>query len=63
MLLTFHKIYALRITNDNRYVISAGSLDKTIKIWETNTGKCLKTLDIHTGEVTLLLLIYLLKNF
>ena len=31
--------------------IASGSLDKTIKIWNPNTGECLLTLEEHTDVV------------
>ena len=36
---------------DRKYVVS-GSEDKTIKIWEIETGRCIRTLEEHTSSVT-----------
>jgi WD40 repeat protein len=33
------------------YTLASGSYDKTIKIWDTTSGKELKTLNGHTGSV------------
>ena len=30
---------------------ASGSFDKTIKIWEINTWKCVQTLEGHTGNI------------
>lgn len=36
---------------DGKYIIS-GSYDKTFKIWEASTGKCLKTLSGYSDKIT-----------
>jgi WD40 repeat protein len=43
-------IRALAVDTSNNYIIS-GSEDKTIKVWEYESGKMLKTLREHLGEV------------
>ncbi len=43
-------IKSVAISKDGRYVISGGE-DKTIRVWETETGK-VKELKGHTGSVT-----------
>ena len=40
----------MSFSSDGRYVAS-GSLDKTVKIWEIQTNKCLSTLQGHTSMV------------
>ena len=35
---------------DSRLVVSGGG-DKTVKIWDVETGECLKTFNGHTGYV------------
>jgi WD40 repeat protein len=32
-------------------VLASGSQDTTIRLWDTVTGECLKTLEGHTGPV------------
>ncbi|MEO0971189.1 MAG: hypothetical protein AAFX80_23470 [Cyanobacteria bacterium J06639_18] len=36
---------------DNQILVS-GSYDKTIKLWNIQTGECLKTLDEHTNKIS-----------
>jgi WD40 repeat protein len=43
-------IYSIAISSEDEFIVSA-SMDKTIKIWDFNTGKCLKTLEGHTSAV------------
>lgn len=38
------------ISSDEKFVVS-GSADQTVRIWETETGKCLKILEGHTDFV------------
>jgi WD40 repeat protein/serine/threonine protein kinase len=38
------------ISADGRYVLS-GSFDKTLRLWEVATGRCLRTIAEHTGTV------------
>ncbi len=40
----------MNFSSDNQFIIS-GSCDKTIKIWNTYTGECLKTLKGHNNYV------------
>jgi WD40 repeat protein len=37
--------------NDNRFIIS-GSSDKTLKLWNLITGKCVRTFQGHINSVT-----------
>ena len=43
-------IYSIAFSPDGTKIIS-GSSDKTIKIWDANTGQCLKTLEGHSNNV------------
>jgi WD40 repeat protein len=43
-------IYSIAISSEDEFIVSA-SMDKTIKIWDFNTGECLKTLEGHTSAV------------
>lgn len=45
------RVNAVRFTPDGSMVVS-GSLDKTVRIWKTDTGQLLKTLSGHTKAVT-----------
>ena len=47
-----HSDYVLSVAYslDGTKIIS-GSDDKTIKIWDANTGECLKTLEGHSSNV------------
>ena len=36
---------------DGKFVASAGSSDKTMKIWDIQTSECIATLKGHTGDV------------
>lgn len=38
-------------TSPNNQLISSGSNDKTIKLWDANTGECLKTLTGHDSWI------------
>jgi WD40 repeat protein/serine/threonine protein kinase len=39
------------LSRDSRYALS-GSSDRTLKVWEVATGRCLKTLEGHASAVT-----------
>ena len=43
-------VMSVSFSSDGRYVAS-GSKDKTVKIWEIQTNKCLSTLQGHTSSV------------
>ncbi|MEE1203610.1 MAG: hypothetical protein UHN59_04835, partial [Bacteroidales bacterium] len=43
-------VYSVAYSPDGTKIIS-GSKDKTIKIWDANTGECLKTLEGHSDDV------------
>ena len=45
-----YSIYSVAFSPDGTKIIS-GSGDKTIKIWDANTGQCLKTLKEHKYSV------------
>lgn len=44
-------VYSCVLTSDNKYIIS-GSGDNTLKIWEMETGKCIRTLVLLPGFET-----------
>ncbi|MBQ2385681.1 MAG: hypothetical protein II300_00175 [Bacteroidales bacterium] len=44
-------VLSVAFSPDGTKIIS-GSGDKTIKIWDANTGQCLKTFKGHSGVVT-----------
>ena len=46
-----HYVYSVSYSPDGRKIIST-SEDKTIKIWDANTGSCLQTLTGHTNGVS-----------
>ena len=41
-------VYSVAYSPDGTKIIS-GSYDKTVKIWDANTGECLKTLEGHSS--------------
>ena len=43
-------MYAVALTADGRIV--SGSGDNTIKVWDLESGRLLRSLEGHTGEVT-----------
>ncbi|RUR83519.1 WD40 repeat domain-containing protein [Chlorogloeopsis fritschii PCC 9212] len=45
------KITSLAISPDGQIIVS-GSADKTIKLWDLNTGKSIRTLNENVGEVS-----------
>ena len=44
------EVLSVSYSPDGTKIIS-GSRDKTIKIWDANTGECLKTLEGHSSYV------------
>ncbi len=44
-------VFSLAITPNGEYIVSGGG-DKTIKLWDINSGKCIKTLDGHSENVS-----------
>ena len=44
------EVLSVSYSPDGTKIIS-GSRDKTIKIWDANTGECLKTLEGHSLDV------------
>ena len=44
-------VTSLALTPDGRQAVS-GSADKTLRVWELATGRCIRTLHGHTGWVT-----------
>jgi WD40 repeat protein len=44
------EVYAVSVTADGRRAVS-GSEDKTVKVWDLESGEVLRTLIGHTGEV------------
>jgi len=44
-------IYRLEITRDGKYAFS-GERDKTIKVWDLNSGKCLREIHAHENHLT-----------
>ena len=49
-----NSITSITVSNDEKTLIS-GSFDKSIKIWDLNSGKCIKTLFGHDGHVLLVM--------
>jgi hypothetical protein len=45
-------INSVSVTRDWRRAVS-GSGDKTVRVWDLESGQCLKTLAGHTSEVTI----------
>jgi WD40 repeat protein/serine/threonine protein kinase len=44
-------VYSVAITPDGRYAVS-GNGDKTLSMWELETGECIRTMEGHTAQVT-----------
>ncbi|MFE3027993.1 NB-ARC domain-containing protein, partial [Nocardia tengchongensis] len=45
------RVTAVAISHDGRYIAS-GSNDKSVRVWETATGRPARTIDDHVGEVS-----------
>jgi len=43
-------VHAVAVTPDGRYAVS-GSFDKTLRLWELNTGKFIRNFEGHAGTV------------
>ena len=43
-------VYAVCLSPDGKYIAS-GSADKTVRVWDLGTGKCLMTLEGHSSPV------------
>ena len=43
-------VFSLAITPNGEYIVSGGG-DKTIKLWDLSSGKCLRTFEGHSGCV------------
>ena len=43
-------VESMSLSADGRYALS-GSYDKTLKLWNVNTGECLRTFEGHSGRV------------
>jgi len=43
-------VYAVAVSPDGRWVVS-GSADETLRIWDPESGACVRTLQGHTGPV------------
>ena len=50
-----HEVKAVALTADGRHAVS-GSYDKTLRVWDLETGQTIRTLEGHTGRVTSLAL-------
>ena len=46
------QVWALEWTGSSEIV--SGSLDKTLKVWDTDTGECKRTMEGHKGSVAAL---------
>lgn len=49
MTLNGHTDDVLKVRFNEQFIVS-GSQDRTIKVWNINTGKCLRTLTGHRGK-------------
>ena len=45
-----YSVDSVAISSDNRYIVSASN-DKTVRLWDVNSGKLLKTLNGHSNSV------------
>ena len=43
-------VNSIAITPDGKYVVSSGSYDKTIKLWDINSGQELRSFEGHTSS-------------
>ena len=43
----YNQINSVAISSDDKFIVS-GSFDRLIKVWELNSGTCIKTLTGHT---------------
>ena len=44
-------VYSCAISHDNKFIVS-GSSDKTLKVWDSETGNCIRTLSGHSVGVS-----------
>lgn len=47
------RVNAVCIFPDEKYIVSGSSCDKTIKIWNINTGECKKTMNCYVQSIAL----------
>src|SRR5208283_4517673 len=45
-----NQVQSVCLSADGRYALS-GSMDHTLKLWEVESGRCLRTFEGHTGRV------------
>lgn len=43
-------VWSCQVTDDGQLVVS-GSTDRTVKVWDMNTGMCIRTLSGHISTV------------